>query len=308
MENNSTPALTLHLSEVFTTEDLPYQVLTIELTRTDRVIEPKDLQGLSLPAPLVNGTGVVITGRAPIWLYGFLVHECHPAVWVACYDPRLGAVVVATHSQSLQVGQVLPIGGSSSVRSPKLCPALMVVGPPNSGKSVFSHALFRRLLHESPDLFLQRANWDGEGNYVLELGPDATPEDMESFAAANKGALTDNYFVDHGQAILKLRREKRLVIVDVGGMVQPEKQPILEACSHYLIISSDPQAIEPWHSYCRDRGNLHPLAVIHNSLEKVMVIHRREPYIEMSCGPFLRGQTPDIPDLILEKVRSLLKT
>jgi CRISPR-associated protein, Csx3 family len=42
--------------------------------------------------------GIVIEGRGAIWLYGYLVHECHPAAWVGCYDPRLdGAVVVATH-------------------------------------------------------------------------------------------------------------------------------------------------------------------------------------------------------------------
>ena len=39
------------------------------------------------------------------------LHRLHasPAAAVAFYDPRLGAVVVATHSQEWQVGQVVGI-------------------------------------------------------------------------------------------------------------------------------------------------------------------------------------------------------
>ncbi len=46
------------------------------------------------------------------------LHQLHasPAAAVAFYDPRLGAVVVATHSQEWTVGQVvdvmLPVDGS----------------------------------------------------------------------------------------------------------------------------------------------------------------------------------------------------
>ncbi|MGE5656975.1 MAG: CRISPR-associated protein Csx3 [Actinomycetota bacterium] len=32
---------------------------------------------------------MVIEGKVPIWLYGYLVHECHPGIWAACYDTRL---------------------------------------------------------------------------------------------------------------------------------------------------------------------------------------------------------------------------
>ena len=44
---------------------------------------------MTLPTDLVWSIGVVIEGKAPIWLYSYLVHECHAAVWVACFDPRL---------------------------------------------------------------------------------------------------------------------------------------------------------------------------------------------------------------------------
>jgi hypothetical protein len=67
-----------------------------------------------------------------------------------------------------------------------------------------------------------------------------------------------------------------LVIVDVGGMVQPEKLPILEACTHYLIISSKPEAVGAWHEFCHDRGNLMPVAVIHSSLAEIEEVHKQD--------------------------------
>ncbi|WP_448573210.1 CRISPR-associated ring nuclease Crn3/Csx3 [Trichothermofontia sp.] len=88
---------------------MPYQHLRFHLRTVDGNIEPADLKGLHLPTSIDCKQGVVIEGRGPIWLYGYLVHECHPAAWVGCYDPRLGAVVVASHTHAVQVGEVLPI-------------------------------------------------------------------------------------------------------------------------------------------------------------------------------------------------------
>lgn len=53
-------------------------------------------------------TPVVLDGRGPVWLYSMLVHAAHATPWLAVRDPRLGAVVVATHSPDQQVGNVIP--------------------------------------------------------------------------------------------------------------------------------------------------------------------------------------------------------
>lgn len=283
---------------------LSFQRLEIVLTRGDRQMTPDDLQTLALPTGIDTKRGVVISGRAPIWLYAHLVHELHPTAWVACYDPRIGAIVVATHSRQTEVGQVIPI---SSTQDPSASsPALMIVGPPNSGKSVLSHALFRALLPDYPDIFLQRAHWDGEGNWILELPDTATEGDRERFKQAYKGKLTDDFFPAHADAILQLRREKQLVIVDVGGKVQSEKVPVLEACTHYLIISNDLQEVEKWHTFCRKRGNLRPLAVIHSTLRAIVDIHQRDPFLELTCGPWVSGDAIEIPPILLKQVKSLL--
>lgn len=302
----TTSGIRLSLSNHCNPLGLKYQLLTVELTRKDRLIYPEELADIELPSGIDTTGGVVISGRAPIWLYAYLVHELHPTAWVGSYEPRYHSViVVATHTGLVKVGQIITLEQQEDKDS-SLCTGLMVVGPPDSGKSVLSHALFRALLPEYPNIYLQRANWDGEGNYALELKSEDNSA-SETFKAANKGGLTPQFFPYHAQTILQLRRQKALVIVDVGGKVQPEKQPILEACSHYLIISSQIEEVEKWHEFCRDRGNLKPVAVIHSTLEPCEQIHQEYPFLEMTCGPWLAGQTPLIPSILLQQIQILIK-
>ncbi|HQE97303.1 MAG TPA: CRISPR-associated ring nuclease Crn3/Csx3, partial [Methanothrix sp.] len=64
------------------------------------------------PLPAIPcGSLVIVEGRAPIWRYGMALHLLHasPAAAIAFYDPRLGAVVVATHSREWQLGQVVDV-------------------------------------------------------------------------------------------------------------------------------------------------------------------------------------------------------
>jgi len=70
------------------------------------------------PLPVIpRGAVIVIEGRAPIWRYGQAFHKLHgsPAGAVAVYDPRIGAVIIASHRPVLSEGQVLdvtPEGGT----------------------------------------------------------------------------------------------------------------------------------------------------------------------------------------------------
>ena len=58
-----------------------------------------------------RGALVVIEGRAPIWRYGLAFHRLHgsPAGAIAVYDPRLGAVVVASHHPDWREGDVVDV-------------------------------------------------------------------------------------------------------------------------------------------------------------------------------------------------------
>jgi len=64
------------------------------------------------PLPRIpRGALVVVEGRAPVWRYGLAFHRLHgsPAGAIAVYDPRLGAVVVASHHPGWREGQILDI-------------------------------------------------------------------------------------------------------------------------------------------------------------------------------------------------------
>jgi len=56
-----------------------------------------------------RGSVVVIEGRAPIWRYGMAFHKLHgsAAAAVAVFDPRLEAVIVASHHPDFHEGQIL---------------------------------------------------------------------------------------------------------------------------------------------------------------------------------------------------------
>ncbi|MEN9217847.1 MAG: CRISPR-associated ring nuclease Crn3/Csx3 [Gloeomargarita sp. DG_2_bins_126] len=295
----SSPTVALSWRLETTPEGVPCQVIEIELLRPDRLMFPEDLSGLHLPPELDPRRGVILTGRAPIWLYGWLVHACHHTRWVACYDPRLGAVVVSSHHPEVRLGQVLSLPSPS--RRSRLAPAVMVVGPPRSGKSLLSYALFQALLPTCPDLYLQRAHWDGEGNWFLEIGD---PQQGQTLKGYYRGTATAEFFPVQAQAILALRRHKRLVLVDVGGKVDPVKQPLLEACSHYLVVCREPEAIPAWHEFCADRGNLELLGIIHTYPGEGNRVRQISPYLEIELG--IPGQTaPTLPPALLEKIGHL---
>lgn len=69
------------------------------------------------PLPEIpRGSLVIVEGRAPIWRYGMALHLLHgsPAAAIAFYDPKLGAVVVASHTRELVEGQVIDATISAS--------------------------------------------------------------------------------------------------------------------------------------------------------------------------------------------------
>lgn len=81
-----------------------WNVVKFEL---DDSLIPSDLPFI-IPPKLTGTKGAILSGRGPIWLYGFLIHHYHPTKFIAVYDPRLGgAVVIETHTNEVKVGEVI---------------------------------------------------------------------------------------------------------------------------------------------------------------------------------------------------------
>lgn len=285
------------------------QTLVIDLLAPLRFIQPDALQSLPLPDTLDLQREVIIFGAAPIWLYASLIDRCRSAPWVATYDLRSqSAVVVCSRISEYVAGDAIQIELNQVAQ-----PAILVGGPPKSGKSVFSHALQRHLVQRQPDLktHIYRANWDGEGNHTYETND---PQLVEQLRRENNfklhhqdeaDAKIQKFFSDRAKEAEKIRRVIDLTLVDVGGYPDPVKQPVVEQCTHYIVISNDPDKIQEWHQLCNPP--LKPLIIIHSVLEERLEIVQTEPYLEVIAGPWKRGQECHVPELLLEEVMSVLQ-
>lgn len=92
---------------VKTTETETYTLVDIEIE--NGTAEPSDLKTMELPTVKGN-KGVILNGRAPIWVFGTLIHHFHATQWVATNDPRQGgAVVVESHKSGVSVGDIIPL-------------------------------------------------------------------------------------------------------------------------------------------------------------------------------------------------------
>lgn len=87
-------------------------VLHISLARPITVEESKHIVEAvnALRHELARADLVAISGRGPIWMYGKLLHALlHVTRAVAFYDPKVGFVIVASHTPQYQDMQVIPV-------------------------------------------------------------------------------------------------------------------------------------------------------------------------------------------------------
>lgn len=273
------------------------------------LISPGKLTSLTLPEKLDLQQEVTFFGSGPTWLYVHLLERCKGAPLVKFYDlQQKASIIVASQNQSNPVGTAIPVVFSQSPGQ-----AILVGGPPDSGKSVFSNALRCSLLNHDPQmkLYLHRANWDGESNASHEM-PQllarklADEHEIKLHRQENAEELVTNYFISQAKAVDNIRAVMDLTLVDVGGIPQIEKTPVVKQCTHYIIISSKPEKIQEWHDLCN--SHLKPLAVIHSKRERCFKVLREEPFLEVEAGPWERGKTRAVPDAILQRVLALVST
>jgi CRISPR-associated protein Csx3 len=81
--------------------------IEIVVKKNNGILTPFDLPQIINQIPSIHPNGVVIGGRLPVWAYGAIVHHLHPSTWVAVYDPRLGGIVVMTHTIEKTLGEII---------------------------------------------------------------------------------------------------------------------------------------------------------------------------------------------------------
>jgi CRISPR-associated protein Csx3 len=284
------------------------QILAVSPYPPSQFIRPEELAPLSLPAGLSLEQPIILYGQVPIWVYGRLVDLCQSAPWIGCFSaPVAEAVVIHSRVPEVAVGDIVsvPLRQNPS-------PAILVGGPPDSGKSVFSKALLQSLRLRCPDhqFFLHRANWDGEGNWSHDVANRdlvkrlVLEHERRIHEGGDATARMASFFEYHTQAVANLRRVVDLVIVDVGGKPQVEKEPLLTQCTDAAIISRAPDLVPEWRDFCQPGLDLR--VIIHSVLETRCDIVRREPVLEMIVGPWHRGENLTVPDEITAVIAAII--
>lgn len=235
-----------------------FQILELNL-KGNGLIEPSDLRDVKLPKGIDFRKGVVIYGKAPVWLFAFLSHELHIAKWVATFDPRVGAVIVQSHdSNSPQKGDIIQSEEILKYISPEIeekkakkpptkskSKVICIVGPANSGKSVFIRELRKTLNKKLGEEFRRhyytlRACPDGEGDWFGDLSADQGKiyRIKKSFDVEFAPRIVED--------LKKLKKSKKVIFVDCGGKIDRKNQMIFNESTHAIIVSSDENATLEW--------------------------------------------------------------
>lgn len=155
-------------------------------------------------------------------------------------------------------------------------PAIIIGGPPHSGKSVLTYLLTQQLRAWNVEHYVLRACPDGEGDWSQQA-PPATVQLLRY-----KGAF-DATFVD--RVCHDLSRRHLPLLVDVGGKPTPDQERIFDACTHAILLAPDDSGLAYW----REKAERHGLAI-------VAELHstRAGEDVITSLHPVLRGQIANL--------------
>ncbi len=151
-------------------------------------------------------------------------------------------------------------------------PAVVIGGPPHSGKSVLTYSLTRRLRELGVAHYVLRAYPpDGEGDWFYE-GP---PEEVRHLRV--KGARSEAWL-----PLLQrdIARRHLPLILDVGGLPTLEQEALFDLATHGVLLTPDAESHAAWAARFARHG-LVLLADLHSEL------HGEEALAETM--PVLRG-------------------
>jgi len=116
-------------------------------------------------------------------------------------------------------------------------PAVLVGGPPHSGKSVLLYAVSQALRDLGVAHYALRACPDGEGDWSQEAPPP------EVRAIRIKGAWTP-VWVD--RLCRDIRNRHLPLLVDVGGRPTADQERLFDECTHAILLTKDEASHAEW--------------------------------------------------------------
>lgn len=137
-----------------------------------------------------------------------------------------------------------------------LLPAILVAGPPHSGKSVLAYLLSQRLREAQVAHILLRAAPDGEGDWSYQSANEVRVRQRR------KGVYTADLIEDLRRAI---RRRTLPMLVDIGGQPRDTQFRLFDACTHVIHLWREAADRQEWQAWLEERS-LIPVASIQTRL------------------------------------------
>ena len=159
-------------------------------------------------------------------------------------------------------------------------PAVVIGGPPHSGKSVLAYSLTLALRQrETPHYLLRAYPPDYEGDWFLA----AEPETVRHLRC--KGTQSEAWLPLLQRDIAARRLP---LLVDVGGLPTPEQEALLTACTHGILLTPDPASHAEWAARFAQHG-LPLLADLRSDLHGVNALTAQAPVLQGMLAGLERG-------------------
>jgi len=164
-------------------------------------------------------------------------------------------------------------------------PAVIIGGPPDSGKSVLTANLTQALRERGVAHYVLRACPDGEGDWTHL----ADQEQVRTLVVPRQWTPS---FVDH--ICRDLERRHLPLIVDVGGRPQTWQEVIFDHCTHAILLTKDEDSHRVWLDRVTDHG-LILLADLRSKLKAESELAERLPVLRGTLAGLEWGARLETP-------------
>lgn len=149
-------------------------------------------------------------------------------------------------------------------------PAVVIGGPPHSGKSVLIYSLSQALRKHQIDHYILRACPDGEGDWANEA------DQVLVRTLRIKGEWSPQWV----ESMCRDIEQRHLpLLVDIGGKPTLEQEQMLDCCTHSILLTKDSDSYIEWQQRLARHGLL-PVAELTSAVEGESDLTASSPLVE----------------------------